>query len=885
MKSTKTLKKQNVQDVLDKLTLQEKIRLLNGVGSWYTSEANGKLPALMMTDGPHGLRKQGKEQNLADINDSIQSTCFPTASCVANSWDLDLMHEMSGAIADQALSEEVGIVLGCGMNIKRSPMCGRNFEYFSEDPLLAGSLAASYIDGMQSKNVGTSIKHFCCNNQETRRQSSDSIVDQRALREIYLRPFEIAVRNTQPATIMASYNKVNGKYSCLNNDILTGIVRNEWGFQGAFVSDWGAAVNISDCIKAGLDLAMPDSGGYQPDMIQKAYDEGRLSEDEINRSAAKVIEIIQRFSGNSKIKVDYSKHHQIARKIAGNSAVLLKNEGVLPISDKQKDIVVLGQMAEGMRFQGGGSSHINAFTGPNAIESLKAAGFNVHYAAAYPADDKVESTTPEQFQRLAQEAVALAKEAEIKKMPVLLFCGLTNRTEGEGFDRHDMNLPLEQLTVIKKIIQMNKNITVVAFGGSPFAMPFINDVAAVLHMYLAGEAVGEACVDLLTGKVNPSGKLSESYPFSEKDVPSKATWGKEIPGIEYRESIFTGYRFYDTFNVPVQYEFGFGLSYTKFSYTGLEISVSDFDATDADSAIGNVGATCGYAEGLSKSKKNIKVKFTVKNVGKVAGAEVVQLYVKNPKADYLRPSRELRGFTKVFLEPGKSKKVTIELDAKAFSMFDVNSNKYIAPSGTYEIQVAASLNDVKLKKTIKVKGVKYAADDREKLPSYFVALDQEKSKAKGKTKTVAKTTAKAKVVKSLEKEKKVSVNIDDLFTHEDFAKLYGAPLPEDPSPSVGTYSILNNMNEAAELSPLCKKIRDKVVQKMINDARKQGRSENDPAVKIGVAGSTENPLESIILLSARQYNEYMAEAMVNLCNNKKIAALKSFLKSGKKNKK
>lgn len=881
MKAKKNSKNTNVQEALDKLTLQEKIRLLNGVGSWYTSDANGKLPAVMMTDGPHGLRKQGKEQNLADINDSIQSTCFPTASCVANSWDLDLIHEMSGAIADQALKEEVGIVLGCGMNIKRSPMCGRNFEYFSEDPLLAGSLAAAYIDGMQSKNVGTSIKHFCCNNQETRRQSSDSIVDDRALREIYLRPFEIAVRNTQPTTIMASYNKVNGKYSCLNKEIITDIVRGEWGYEGAVISDWGAAVSIADCIKAGLDLAMPDSGGYQPDMIQKAYDEGYITEEEINRSAAKVIELIQRVANNPKVDVDYNEHHQIARKIAANSAVLLKNAGVLPLSDKQKDIVVLGQMADGMRFQGGGSSHINAFTGPNAIDSLKAAGFNVHYAPAYPSDEDVETTTPEEFQRLAQEAVSLAKEAEVKKMPVLLFCGLTNRTEGEGFDRHDMNLPSEQLSVITKILQMNRNIAVVAFGGSPFAIPFVDDVAAVLHMYLAGEAVGEACVDLLTGKVNPSGKLSESYPFSEKDVPSKATWGKETPDIEYRESIFTGYRFYDTFNVPVQYEFGYGLSYTKFSYTGLEVSAADFDATDANSAIGNVGATCGYAAGASKSKKNLKVKFTVKNIGKVAGAEVVQIYVKNPKADYLRPSRELRAFTKVFLEPGKSKKVTIELDAKAFSMFDVNSNEYIAPAGNYEIQVAASLNDVKLKKSIKVKGVKYTADDRVKLASYFVADPEDAPKAKSKAKTSAKATTKAKTEKTVKVEKKATVNVDELFTHEDFAKLYGKPLPEDFTPVAGTFSILNNINEAAAISPLCVKIREKMVERIVNDAKKRGRSENDPSVKIGICGCTENPLESIILLSARQFHENYAEAIAHLANNKKFAALKSFLKKRK----
>lgn len=871
MKATKkTSEKSNMQEVIDSLSLAEKIRLLNGVGSWYTYDANGKLPVVMMTDGPHGLRKQGKEQNIADINDSVQSTCFPTASCVANSWDLDIIKEMSGEIANQALKEEIGIVLGCGVNIKRSPMCGRNFEYFSEDPLLAGSLAAAYVDGMQAKNVGTSIKHFCCNNQETRRQSSDSIVDERALREIYLRPFEIAIRNTQPTTIMASYNKINGSYACMNKELITDVVRNEWGFKGAVISDWGASVNVVECIKAGLDLAMPDSGGYQPNLLQKAFDDGLITEEQINHSVANVIELILRVAKNPKVEVDYTKAHELAKKIAVNSAVLLKNEGMLPLSPKQKEIVIIGQMADEMRFQGGGSSHINAFVGKNVIQSFKDAGYNVHYAAAYPSDNLVETTSPEEFLRLAQEAVALAKEAEVKKLPVILFCGLTNRTEGEGFDRKDMRLPAEQLNVIKKIIQMNKNIIVVTFGGSPFSIPFVNEVSSILHMYLAGEAVGQACVELLTGKVNPSGKLAESYPFSEKDVPSKSTWGKEIPAIEYRESIFTGYRFYDTFKIPVQYEFGFGLSYTKFTYTGLEISSTTFDATDANSAIGNVGATCGYASATSKSKKNLKIKFTVKNSGKVAGAEVVQIYVKNPKCNYLRPSKELRAFTKVYLEPGKSKKVAVELDAKAFSLYDVNSKEYVAPTGSYEIQICSSLSDVKLKKVIKVKGVKYEGDTKAKLPSYFA----EESDDSPKTKSNAKSA-------SGKNEKKTVVKVDELFTHKDFATLYAKPLPQELSPEVGTFTIYNNMNEAAALNSRCKKIRDKMVAKIIDGAIKQGRSPNDPAVKIGIGGITENPIESIILLSARNFSENEAEAIVNLANNKKFAALKAMLRKKK----
>ncbi|WP_318661606.1 glycoside hydrolase family 3 C-terminal domain-containing protein [Treponema sp.] len=831
----KNTKNKSAQEILSTLTIDEKIRLLNGVGPWHTYDADKKIPSVMMTDGPHGLRKQ--EDNQIDINDSAKATCFPTASCIANSWDLDLIKEMSGAIADQALQEGVGIVLGCGMNIKRSPMCGRNFEYFSEDPLLAGSLATAYIDGMQSKNVGTSIKHFACNNQETRRQTSDSIVDERALREIYLRPFEIAVRNVQPTTIMASYNKINGKYTCQNKKIITDILRGEWGFKGTVISDWGAAMSMPDCVKAGLDLAMPDSHGYQIKLLRDAYDKGELTEQEIDRACLKVIEVVLKTTGVKKTTVDYKKAHDLAKKIAANSAVLLKNDGLLPLSKKQKEILVIGQMADDVRIQGGGSSHINAFTSPNVIESLTKKGFKVKYVAGYPGDDVVEQTEPTEIQRMAQEAVVAAKEASDKNIPTLFFCGLTNRTEGEGFDRKDMNLPHEQLSVINKIIEMNKDLIVVLFGGSPFAVPFADNVNAMLHMYLAGEASAEACADLLTGTVNPSGKLSETYPFSENDLPCAGNWGNDSPSVEYRESIFTGYRYYETFDVPVKYEFGYGLSYTKFKYSGLEISSATYNAADADEAIGNVGAACGYGEKLSKSKTNLKVKFTVKNSGKVAGAEVVQLYVKNPASDYIRPVKELRAFTKVYLEPGKSKKITIELDAKAFSLYDVSTQQYIAPTGTYEIEIGSSVKDIKLKKSVKVKGVKYERDDKSKLSSYFRKIK--------------------------------------LFTHADFVSLYGKDFPVDLEPTPGTFTIYNSFSEAAKLNKTCKKILDGVIEKIKANNRKLGRSDNDPALKIVIGGLTENPLEGMVLLAGDDFKRNRADFIVNLVNKKRFAALKS----------
>ena len=829
-------KNSNVKEILNSLTLKEKIRLLNGVGGWYTSDANGKLPKIMMTDGPHGLRKQGEGQ--IDINDSIPSTCFPTASCVANSWDLEMIKAMSNEIAEQALQEEVGIVLGCGMNIKRSPMCGRNFEYYSEDPLLAGSLATAFVDAMQKRNVGTSIKHFACNNQETRRQSSDSIVDERALREIYLRPFEIAVRNAQPSTIMASYNKINGKYTCQNKKIIKDILRDEWGFKGSLISDWGAAVDMPVCVKAGLNLAMPDSGGYQPSQIEKAYKKGQITEEEINNACEKVIELVLRFANNQKIQADYKKAHLTAKKIAENSAVLLKNEGALPLSKPQK-IIILGQMAEDMRIQGGGSSHINATPGDNVIESLKKKGFEVEYAQAYPADDKVESTSEADCKAMADAAASLAKKGADENIPVLLFFGLTNRTEGEGFDRHDMNLPSEQLAAIKEIIGVNKKTIAVTFGGSPFAIPFLKDVSAVLHMALAGEACGEACAALLSGEVNPSGKLSETFPYSEKDIPCRSTWGKAEAAIEYRESIFAGYRYYDTFKVPVQFDFGYGLSYTSFEYSDLKLSAASFNASDANSATGNVGATSGYGD--TKSSNTLKVQFKLKNTGKVSGAEVVQLYVKNPEGDYLRANKELRAFTKVFLEAGEEKEVTLELDAKAFSLFDVNSGKFVAPEGTYEIQICASLSDVKLSESVTISGVDYKSNDKSTLPSYAPGFSGEP------------------------------------FSHEDFSKLYKAPLPDDSAPRIGTFTIYNSLAEGAVLSKYCKKQLDKIVNSIIEDNRKMGRNENDPAVKIAVCGMTENPIESIILLTACKFKPKFARAIVHLVNRKYGAAVKEFL--------
>ena len=661
------------------LSKDEKIRLFNGVGNWNSYDAGGKIPAFTMSDGPHGLRKQDPVQeteHYAGLNRSRLATCFPTSSCMAASWDKALLSEEGKSIAEEAQCQEVDVVLGPGTNIKRSPLCGRNFEYFSEDPYLAGTLAAHYINGMQALGIGTSLKHFTCNNQEKRRQTSNSIVDEKTLSEIYLRPFEIAVRKSQPASIMVSYNKVNGEYAAASKFLLSEVLRKKWGFKGMVISDWGACIGAVNCLKAGMSLAMPDSNGYFSNQIAPLYDEDKELQEKLEDANKLVIEAAKKWNGGHKQKADNSKidfaaHHKAALRFATSSAVLLKNDGILPLAPKAK-LTVIGGLASTMKFQGGGSSHISTAAYPNALESLKALGYEIDYAEGY--SGKICDVSDRGY----GQALELTKKAVAEKRPVLFFCGLTEEFEGEGFDRTTMALPEVQTKLLDQIIALGAEVIAVTFSGAPIDLYFADNMRAVLHMYLCGEACGEACAELLSGRVNPSGKLAETFPFSEKDTPCYGSFGGEDDNIEYKEGGLVGYRYYEAKNIPVRYEFGYGLSYTSFAYSKLELDV-----------------------------KAGKVSFDITNTGKIKGAEAAQVYIQKKEASY----PELRGFEKIELEPGETKHVTVELDENAFKTYDTSVHNFVPSTGTYKIIAASSVKKIQLEKEVEVSEKGIAASD------------------------------------------------------------------------------------------------------------------------------------------------------------------------------
>lgn len=665
---------------MEKISLAERIRLFNGVGSWKTYSGDGKFPYFVMSDGPHGLRKQD-EEHYADINASRVATCYPTASCSAASWDRDGIGAMSRCLALEALKEKVDVVLGCGINIKRSPLCGRNFEYFSEDPYLTGEMATAFINGMQNEGVGTSLKHFACNNQETRRQTGNSVVDERTLAEIYLRGFEKTVRHAQPYTVMSSYNRVNGEYVGQSTTLLNDFLREKWGFKGLVVSDWGACIDAAKCVKAGMDLAMPDSSGYLEGCLERSFENGEISEEELAVANERVLFLAKKVSSLRRdVEVDYKVHHEMARKVAVNSVVLLKNDGMLPL--KPQKILVVGELAETMKFQGGGSSHITTALYLNAIEALKAKGFEVEYVKGYSAGFCKKSKARKLNAPLIKKAVSVVQKNI--NLPVLFFCGLTETYEGEGFDRTNLDLPVEQQELLEKILKINQNVCLVSFSGAPIIFPCRDKVKGILHMYLCGEAAGETVADLVSGEVNPSGKLAETFPLKIEDTPCYGNFGLETDNVEYREQELVGYRHYDTLNIPVEYDFGFGLSYTKFEYSDLKVN-----------------------------EKSVSV--TVKNVGSVDGSEIVEVFVKNPewgiwedsRGKLVRAKRELRGFSKVFLKAGAIKTVTISLDDNAFKVYSVSGGGFVTVGGEYEIQVSSSLNDIRLSTVINVKGLPF----------------------------------------------------------------------------------------------------------------------------------------------------------------------------------
>ena len=662
--------KRDVKGIIREMTLEEKAGMCSGKDFWHLKgvERLG-IPEVMVSDGPHGLRKQAAEADHLGLNESIKAVCFPTACATACSFDRDLLEEMGERIGDECQAEDLSVILGPAVNIKRSPLCGRNFEYFSEDPYLASQMAAAHIKGVQSKNVGTSIKHFAANNQEHRRMSCSSEVDERTLREIYLAAFETAIKEAKPDTVMCSYNRINGEFASENHWLLTEVLRDEWGFDGYVMSDWGAVNDRVKGLKAGLELEMPASGGTTDKEIVEAVKNGELDEAVLDRAVERILNIVFKFADNRQEgKFDKEEDHKLAAKIEAESMVLLKNEGVLPLPTQGKKIAFIGKFAEAPRFQGGGSSHINSFKITGALEAAKEVA-QVTYAQGYDIKEDVID------QDMLNQAVETAKEADV----AVIFAGLPDAFESEGYDRSHMRMPECQNTLISEIAKVQENVVVVLHNGSPVEMPWADEVKGILEAYLGGQAVGQAEVDVLFGKANPCGKLAETIPYKLADNPSYLNFPGDGQTVEYNEGVFVGYRYYDTKEMPVRYPFGYGLSYTTFEYSDLQLSADKIKDTDT-----------------------LKVTLKVKNTGDRAGKEIVQLYVADKTGAASRPVKELKNFVKVELQPQEEKTVEMELDKRSFAWYNTQIHDWYAASGEYEILAAASSRDIRLKKTVYV---------------------------------------------------------------------------------------------------------------------------------------------------------------------------------------
>lgn len=684
----------DVKKLVNELTLEEKASLCSGADFWHTEAIDRlNIPAAMVSDGPHGIRKQ---ENLADhmgVAESIKAIGFPTASAMACSFDRDLLHKVGDALGEECVAEDLAVLLGPGINMKRSPICGRNFEYYSEDPVVAGELGAAFVNGVQEHGVGTSLKHFAANNQEWRRMSISAEIDERTLREIYLAAFETVVKKAQPWTIMCSYNRINGVYSCENDWLLNKVLRDEWGFEGLVMTDWGAMDERVPSLKAGLDLEMPDCHGETDKLIVKAVQSGELEESVLDTAVERILTMVDKYltarkgidpasmvhplPSSVERGYDVAAHHALARTTAEQSAVLLKNEDILPLQ-KDKKIAFIGEFAKVPRIQGGGSSHINN----TSVESaLDAAGDSVSYAQGFHIDEETTDET------LLQEAITLAKESDV----AVIFAGLPDSFESEGFDRTHLNMPANQNELIARISEVQPNVVVVLHSGSPIAMPWLDKVAGVLQMYLAGQASGGAAVNLLFGDATPCGKLAETFPLHLEDNPSYLNFPGNREKVCYQEGVFIGYRYYDKKKMDVLFPFGYGLSYTDFTYSNMKVTVNGKNVADVD---------------VIKETDEIIVSADITNTGNCDGAEIVQLYIKNPVVYEIRPEKELRDFAKVFLKAGETETVTFTLNARAFSYYETRIHDWYAESGDYEILLASSSRDIRLQDTVSITGSK-----------------------------------------------------------------------------------------------------------------------------------------------------------------------------------
>ncbi len=786
-------------EIIKKMSLEQKAAFVSGYDYWHLEEAPELgLPKIMITDGPHGLRKQNTDKKTSEgigLGNSVPATCFPPAATSSCSWDEDLLRQEGEALGEECLKEQVSTILGPGTNIKRSPVCGRNFEYFSEDPYLAGKCSANLVNGVQSKGVGTSLKHFACNSQEAFRMVINEVIDERAMREIYLTAFEICVKEAQPWTIMNSYNRINGVYASQNKWLQQEVLRGEWGFEGLIVTDWGASVDRVPGLKNGTDLEMPSSGSLNTKRIIEAVKNGTLDEAVLDERVDNVINLIVKSKPalEKKHTYDVEAHHKLAQKIAEGSMVLLKNDdSLLPLKKGQK-VAVIGEMAKAPRFQGAGSSVINPTKLDNAYDEMKKLGVDMIYAAGY------EKSKDEINSALVNEAVKAAKNADI----ALVFVGLTEEFEGEGYDRESVEMPKSHNNLVSEIVKANKNTVVVLAGGSVVHMPWINEVKGLLNSGLGGQAGGAAVANILTGKVNPSGKTSETYPLSFDQNPTYGNYPGGPVTSEHRESLYIGYRYYDKAGKDVLFPFGYGLSYTTFEYSDIKLSSDSIKDTDT-----------------------VTVSFKIKNTGDVDGAEVAQIYVADKESTIFRPEKELRAFKKVFLKAGEEKEVSVELSKRAFAFYNVKLGDWMVETGEFDILVSASSRDVKLSAAMTVTSTVEAEipDYRETAPAYYTA---DLSGMKG----------------------------------DQFASVYGQPLPNaepDTTKKIDLYCCLNDARHTKWGGKLCRLI-EGIMSKM-------GSAENGDG-KMLAAMATQIPIRNFVQMSMGVFSPEMAEGLLMMLND------------------
>ncbi|MGM0844835.1 MAG: beta-glucosidase [Bacillota bacterium] len=671
------------KELIKQMTLEEKASLMSGQNFWNTKaiERLG-IPSIMLTDGPHGLRKQGGKADHLGLNKSLPATCYPTAATLANSWDKSLVYSVGEDIGKEARSEKVSVLLGPGLNIKRNPLCGRNFEYFSEDPYLTGELASEMVKGIQSNGISACPKHYAVNSQEHMRMTIDEIVDERSLREIYLSGFEKVVKESNPHTMMSSYNKVNGEFTNENQHLANDILYSEWGYDGVIVTDWGGNNDRIAGLKAHNQLEMPSTNGITDKEIVDAINAGTLDESILDEAVDQLLDLINkvRLDNKETVRADYEVNNKKAIEAARQSMVLLKNENsILPLKPGTK-VAVIGDFAKTPRYQGAGSSLINPYKLSNPLHSLHNSSLDiVGYAQGF-------KRMGEKSSKLVNEATSLAESSET----VLLFIGLDESKEAEGVDREDLKIAQNQLELVESIVNVNKNVIVVLSGGGALELPFADNVQGMIHTYLSGQGMGEAVVDVLLGKHNPSGKLSETFPMRYTDVPSSGYYPGQQATSEHKEGLFIGYRYYETANVPVRYPFGYGLSYTTFKYSKIVI-------------------------------EDLTVSFNLKNTGEAAGAEIVQLYIEMQNSKIFRSKKELKGFEKVYLEPGETKRVTLSLTTRDFSYYNSEMKEWEIEAGEYMVQIGSSIQEIHLEGTIEMAGVAPSVYLKSEFPHYAAA--------------------------------------------------------------------------------------------------------------------------------------------------------------------